>query len=551
FGPYGGNEEISNVIAGTTFDDVNSTNLPVFGIQPQSATNYSGNPLTLYAVASGVDLAYQWYDSSSPLSDGPNISGSTSDVLTINNLSASDTYYCQVTDADGNVLDSSNAVETVNTTPTPVFFPANATAATNSGNLFTTNTFQDMAQGTGPIYYQWFFAPTNLPITYGALSGQTNATLSLDLADYTYQGTYYLVASNAVDGGSIAIGPTNTLVELAPQGATLLQLRNLMVAIRPQILANEGGAVYINTNNVTVSGYVTTYGGFGTTYSEYNIQDAAGYGMEVYLGGHGNTNTPPVGSYVTVSGPVEVYDTQLEMAPASQNAIVTNLLAPVIPISPLLANDIFNDLATNGLGTNAILLGDKLLTFTNVYLYGTPNGGPFGSGYGPGSGGHDGIGGVFDPNSYTEIFFTANGPYDPATGNTNTMELYQYGEDYGNAAYGNYQINPFDDQPIPTNCFQLTGAYGTYRGVAEFEPSRLADYVANAPAPFVIGLSESNSARVISWQPQVGSTYSVDTATNILGPWTQAANGLTYYPTNGSFTDTNQSLVKFYYITSP
>ncbi len=60
FSPYI-NAGISNVIAGTDFTDVNSENPPVFGIQPQSGTNYSGNSTTFYAVASGVDLAYQWY----------------------------------------------------------------------------------------------------------------------------------------------------------------------------------------------------------------------------------------------------------------------------------------------------------------------------------------------------------------------------------------------------------------------------------------------------------------------------------------------------------
>src|SRR5450631_4147653 len=52
---------ISNVICGTTFTDVNTTNLPVIGIQPQPGTNYSGNSTTLYTAASGSDLTYQWY----------------------------------------------------------------------------------------------------------------------------------------------------------------------------------------------------------------------------------------------------------------------------------------------------------------------------------------------------------------------------------------------------------------------------------------------------------------------------------------------------------
>ncbi|HEX9045445.1 MAG TPA: immunoglobulin domain-containing protein, partial [Verrucomicrobiae bacterium] len=90
FSPYA-NGGISNVIAGTDFTNVITTNVPAIGIQPQSGIAYSGNPVTLYTVASGVDLTYQWYSGSSgALADGANISGSTSNVLTIASVSASD-----------------------------------------------------------------------------------------------------------------------------------------------------------------------------------------------------------------------------------------------------------------------------------------------------------------------------------------------------------------------------------------------------------------------------------------------------------------------------
>ena len=548
FGPYAGNEGISNIIVATTFDEVNSTNLPVFGIQPQPGTNYSGNPLTLYAVASGVDLTYQWYSQNNgALSDSSGeYTGSTNDILIINNQANTDTYYCIATDAYGNTAQSSNAVDTVNTTPTPVFFPASVLAVSNSANLFTTASFTDTASGTGPIYYQWYFAPTNLPTIYTPLQGQNSATLSLDLADLTYQGTYYVVASNSVDGGSIAFSPTNTLVELAPLNASILQLHNLMVSIQSQLAAGYKSTIYINRNNVTVSGYVTTYGGFGPSgsYSEFNMQDASGYGIEVYLTGFGNTNTPPVGTYVTVTGPVEVYRTDLEIAPNSPSAIVAGP-APVIPLAPLLANNIYGDLVTNGLGTNAILVGDSLLTFTNVYLYGGPNGQAFGN-----DGTHSGNGGIFASNSYNYLYFTI-GQYGVPASNTNAMEIYQFSEDYGQYGY-NYTVNPFDLATIPTNCVQLTGVYSTYEGEPQFEPSRLADYVPTAPTNIILAISTTSKAATITWTNQVGSTYSVNTATNILGPWTQAAYGLTYYPTNGTFTDTNTTTQrKFYYITSP
>ena len=539
FSPYA-NAGISNVIVGTSFADVNTTNLPVFGIQPQSSTNYSGNSIALYAVASGVDVTYQWYSQSSGLlhDDGVNIIGSTSNTLVINNLSGSDNYYAVATDAYTRTATSATATNTVITTPTTPFFTDSPLNLTN--NLFTSTGFTNIAKGTGPLAYQWYFAPTNTPDTYAPLADQTNAGLALTLSDYTFSGNYFVTASNSINGGTIAYGPTNSLTELVPLVATISQLHNLMVSMAPQIIANKGGTIYVNTNNVTVGGYVTTYGGFGSTYTEFFIQDAEGYGIQVYLGGNGNTNTPPVGTYVTVSGPVEIYHTELEIAPASLSGIVTTNPAPVIPVGPKLANANFADLATNGLGTNAMLTSCSLITFTNVYLYGNKTGGVitnYNNGYFPSN------------TTAGSIYFTI-GQYS-VPDNTNVMQCFQYCYNYGSNGVNAAVPNPFDHQPIPTNCFQLTGAYLSYGGSAEIVPSRLADYVTNLPPSFTAGITKSNGGPALSWPVQWGSTYTVLGASSLLGPWTPVASGLGYYPTNGAFSDTNPAPAKFYLISSP
>jgi hypothetical protein len=531
---------ISNVVAGTNFDAVNVTNAPVFGIQPQSGTNYSGNSTAFYGVASAVDATYQWYSTTSGIlhDDGVNIVGSTSNTLTLNNLSGSDKFYAVVTDAYGATATSAIATNTVITTPTAPFFtnaPANLT-----NNLFTQTGFTNLAFGTGPLTYQWYFAPTNTPNTFSPLPGQTSPTLYLNLADYSYAGNYFVTAANAVNGGSLAYGPTNSITEIAPLIATLLQLHNLMIASSNQLAAYENSFYYINTNNVTVSGYVSEYTGYGTTYSEYFVQDAAGYGIEVFLGGHGNTNTPPIGTYVTISGPIEVYHTELEILPSSGASITTNSSAPVVPLSPVLGNNNYFDLATNVLGTNALTVACSLVTFTNAYLYGTANGGAFGTG-----GSHSGVGGVFASNTYTILYFTVGGPYH-VPDNTNTIEVFQPAYNLGTTT------NVFDYVTIPTQCYQLTGVYLCFGGTPEIIPSRIADYVTNPPPAFSTTIAAAKPGAALAWQPvQAGSTYTVYGATNLAGPWKQTAYGLTYYPTNGAFTDTNVAPAKFYRISSP
>ncbi|HTR40531.1 MAG TPA: hypothetical protein VMH87_02785 [Pseudomonadales bacterium] len=572
---YAGNFGISNVLiatddngdeySGTGFKEVLSTNPPVIGVQPQSGADYSGNPATFATLASGVDVTYQWYSTTyGALSDGSAYTGSQSNILTVNSLSASDTYYCKVTDIYGNEISSSNAVETVNTTPTAPFFQGEI-AVTNTQPLFTSATFSNPAQGTGPLTYQWYFATTNLthnPTVYTALSGQTSPTLNLNLEDLTYQGTYYVVATGA-DG--VTYGPTNTLVESQAVFATLLQLHNLVISFvntPGSAYAISPSSIFTLFTNVTVSGYVTTRtvapgDGMGNSYSEYYIEDTNGYGAEVFIANANNTNQPPLGANITASGTLELYHSQMELSLSGLNKVVTNTTAPAVAIGPILANSEFNTLAeTSGTNATVILTGESLVTFTNVYIYGSPQGDPIGGSTAAWP--HDGINGVFT-NNYTTLFFTVGSPYNATPGpsfNTNTMEIYEFCYNYPYTGNGTVvQYCSFNNQPVPTHCSQITGVYVPYVSSSSFGPeiipSVLSDYVVSPPPAPVTSVSASNHIPTITWTPQVGSTYSVYGSTNLLGPWSQVATGLAYYPTNGAFTDTTKAPAKFYQVTSP
>jgi hypothetical protein len=568
FSPYI-NAGISNVMVGTNFTDVNTTNLPVIGIQPQPSTNYSGNSAGFAVVASGVDLTYQWYANGSALQDdGVNVIGSTSNLLVINNLSGPDSnYYVTVTDAYGNTTNSQTVTETVITTPTPVFFPASAVPAILTNNLFGTVSATNIAMGTGPIQYQWYVALSNSPASFTALPGQTSPVLSLYLADYTYAGaSFYVAATSQANGGSTANGPTYTLDELTPLIASMLQLHNYMLAVTNQIAANKTSGFYINNNNLTVGGYVVDYGwtngsqwigGYGNAYSgtpyvNFFIEDESGLGVEVYLKtiGNANTSAPPVGAYVTVIGPLEVYDTELEITPANAAAITVSS-APVIPLTAKLFNQAaFNNVITNYLGTNALLYDCGLVTLTNVYFYGSKTGGALGTG-----GTHSGVGGIFYSNGYT-LFYCTIGQYSAS--NTNIWEVFQPTYNYYGSAGNLVETNPFNLQPIPASCYQLTGIFENYEGTPELVPSRLADYVVNPPS-FTTTVTTTNFPSgkknvpgiSLNWTPAAGSTYSVYSAAYLLGPWTQVATSLNYYPANGTFTDTNAGAARFYRVSTP
>jgi hypothetical protein len=242
----------------------------------------------------------------------------------------------------------------------------------------------------------------------------------------------------------------------------------------------------------------------------------------------------------------------LELAPATPGAIVASP-APPVTLNPLLGNPYYTDFTINPIGSNALRFDGSLVTFTNVYLYGNATGGAFGSGVGT-TQAYSGLGGVFTSNSYCLLYITVGAPYDAIT-NTNVMEIFQPTYDFRNGSTS-IAFNPFDYQPIPAWCAQLTGVFEPYGGspsYVEVIPSRYQDYLTNSPAAFNISLGATNKEATVTWQPIEGATYSVDSAASLTGPWTNEAYGLTYYPTNGAFNEAISpgASAKFFRVTSP
>jgi hypothetical protein len=63
-------------------------------------------------------------------------------------------------------------------------------------------------------------------------------------------------------------------------------------------------------------------------------------------------------------------------------------------------------------------------------------------------------------------------------------------------------------------------------------------------------MAQTNGVSQLNWPTVTGSTYSVYSATNITGPWTQTF-GLGYFPSSGVYTQTNPAAIQFYKVSSP
>jgi hypothetical protein len=513
---------IGNVMVGTTFSDVltNTPQVPVIGIGPQSTNLYSGDNLTLYVAASGLgQLSYHWLSNSVPLSDGTYVSGSVSNVLTLTDLQNTANYSAVVANSAGSIT-SAPAVVSVNITPTPPFFITQPYSSTNT--FGSTITLSAVANGTGPLTYQWYFSTNGT--SFGPVSGQTSSTLYLNNANFGEAGYYYVTATG--DGSQNSA--TVSVVIVPPPTVTIGFLHSLMIS-NPSTYYNIEGTTVFNVQGVVTSfGCVVT-----TTYSDYFIQDGTG-GALVYINGFGNTNILPVGTLVSVTGEAEQYYGELEVAPDLSAATGNPTNVTVISYgNPLPAPTVLNLplMATNPMGAYGLGVQCSLVTLTNVYLYSSASGAA--------------VSGNFPTNSSKTLYASFANPY---TAGQPYMTIYVY--THTNAA--NQSNTNYFGKPIPSFAYQLTGAMGLYSTTQpELYPSRYADFVTTTNAPFAVGLTESNGVTQLTWPAGVaGSTYSVYSATNLLGPWTQTF-GLSYYPSTGIYQATNSAATQFYRVSTP
>jgi hypothetical protein len=199
------------------------TNRPTITTQPASQTNIIGANTSFSVVASGVaPLSYQWKAGAvgsgtyTNLVNGGQISGATSNVLTISSVTTSSALAYEVVVANGGgSVTSSVATLTVIVLPTITTQPASQTV--NSGNNAS---FSVVASGTAQLTYQWQAGGgtyTNL-VNGGAISGATSSTLAISPATTSWALNYRVIVSNS--GGSVTSSPAATLTVIVPPAIT-------------------------------------------------------------------------------------------------------------------------------------------------------------------------------------------------------------------------------------------------------------------------------------------------------------------------------------------
>jgi hypothetical protein len=172
-----------------------------FTLQPDSQTNYVGSNTLFTALAAGTPpLGYQWQF------DGTNISGATTNSLSVTNLAYTNagTYTIVATNASG--TNSASAVLTVlpappsiTTQPTPQVVTLGSTAVFSVGS-----------GGTAPFTYQWLAGATALNDVNG-FYGTGTSTLTISNVLFSDAGSYSVVVSNS-SGSATSLVATLTVV---------------------------------------------------------------------------------------------------------------------------------------------------------------------------------------------------------------------------------------------------------------------------------------------------------------------------------------------------
>jgi hypothetical protein len=183
---------------------------PTAWAPPANTAVCTGSPATLSVVAFGTGpLTYQWRKNGIALSDGGNISGSTTATLSISPATAADVanYDVVVTGACG-TLTTAAAALSINTVPTITTDPSSSALCPGSPASFTV-----AASSTIPLTYQWQKNGTALT-DGGNITGSTTATLSINPTSAADAANYDVVVTNTC--GSVTSQPATLTINASP-----------------------------------------------------------------------------------------------------------------------------------------------------------------------------------------------------------------------------------------------------------------------------------------------------------------------------------------------
>jgi hypothetical protein len=235
--------------------------------QPANITACENETVTFSVATTGTGLTYQWRKGTANLSNSGNITGVTTSMLSITNISLADAstdYNVVVSGQCGTPVTSQNASLTVNVLPaTP-----NPTITSNSPNC---NSVDISHSGTPPVSETWYWQ-TSQSGTDIAHSGATY--------NVTQNGTYFIRARNNTTlcwSSGHATSPAVTVLTVPAQPGNFT-IRQAVVCVGDENVSYEvpavGGATIYNW---TYSGSgAIIFGGLNSVTIDFSMSATSG-----------------------------------------------------------------------------------------------------------------------------------------------------------------------------------------------------------------------------------------------------------------------------------
>ena len=303
---------------------------PAIVTQPASQFAALGSNVVLSVTASGNGpLNYQWFNAGGALADSGNLTGATSNILTITTLMTNEVgaYFVVVSNAFGSVT-SASANISVNASPIITSQPAGQFVAVGSNAVLTVT-----ASGTGPFTYQWLKNGAKLANS-GSLSGATSNTLMLTKVSSKASGSYAVVIKNVY--GSATSTTAALAVLTPPKIKTSLRIKPV-----PHIAAAPAGNLAKAGTNIVFS--ITATGSAPLSYQWFKDGTALTDGGTVSgvttnvlkitalttndSGVYSVSVSNPVGSVTSGTTLIVVDPPVITTPPASQSVVISNAVS--------------------------------------------------------------------------------------------------------------------------------------------------------------------------------------------------------------------------------
>jgi hypothetical protein len=214
---------------------------PIIAVPPLDQTNVVGGTNTFTVTVSGQSpLHYQWLFDGTNLANSANVSGATTNTLTIRGLTTNNEGSFEVVIT--NLFGSTNASATLTLITAPIIItpPTDLTVGLGAPAHFGVT-----ALGGIPLHYSWTLNGTNLVNNTNTIFGATNSNVLIDGVNTNNSGTIVVTVTNAY-------GSTNASATLTVLTAPRLSVTETNGILSFDVVGGTNSGLYdlLFTNNL-------------------------------------------------------------------------------------------------------------------------------------------------------------------------------------------------------------------------------------------------------------------------------------------------------------